>query len=196
MTSLTNLHTSMNCSPIFLHQEDATISFLTLVYPYSFLILTGLAFPIYLLGLQYHNAPSPQRGIENAVSSTKQDQHSIKAQILFLRQVREDLKKNNTPSCRQFYTTGLSSDNLYENQYIAPVLESCPFQIHAEVQKKLCTKQGKRLNIAAVALQAKVLTFLKITCTGLSVTRPRGDSCIQAVTKLECGLHFPIESKH
>lgn len=93
MTSLTNLHTSMNCSPISLHQEDATISFLRLVYPYSFLILTGLVFPIHLLSLQYHNAPSPQRGIENAVSRTKQDQHSIKAQIFFLRQVMQDLGK-------------------------------------------------------------------------------------------------------
>lgn len=128
MTSLTNLHTSMNCSPISLHQEDATISFLRLVYPYSFLILTGLVFPIHLLSLQYHNSPSPQRGIENAVSRTKQDQHSNKAQILFLRQMMQDLgKKKNTPSCRQFYTTSLSSDNLYQNQYIAPVLESCPF---------------------------------------------------------------------
>lgn len=128
MTSLTNLHTSMNCSPISLHQEDATISFLRLVYPYSFLILTGLVFPIHLLSLQYHNAPSPQRGIENAVSRTKQDQHSIKAQILFLRQVMQDLgKKKILHPAGNFILPASVVDNLYQNQYIAPVLESCPF---------------------------------------------------------------------
>lgn len=82
--------------------------------------------------------PSPQQGGENAVCSAKQDQPSIKVHILLLRQVKEDLRKKKKDRLQHagrkysFYTTGLSSDNLYRNQYIPPVLESWPFYIHAE----------------------------------------------------------------